>query len=212
MFEYNFHEKAKILYVVLPSEIKFDIKFLNEMTKLISRTSLQKCKEVRMMCNGNAEYDKMAKAYMLNVFRFILRGKEVKWNVDLANVILPKVHMCDGSKFTEVDIAQMCLADELNYYRFKNNETVTKAVSEVTRLLVEKNFTLNTDEVKEFLSTTIGEIFSNCFLHSNQEEAFFMCDISYEEGEFYLWVNIIDYGTTVVSNVKEYFRKNEKRY
>jgi len=211
VFEYNFHEKAKILSISLPDKINFDVAFLNEITLLVKKISNKDCEEVRISCSPDAVYDKLSKAYFLNVLRSFLPQKSIKWSKNLANLINPKVHAHDGSKFEEIDMIQMITGDELDYYRFRDDGTVAKPVGEMTKLLVEKNVTLNTDQIKEFLSTTIGEIFSNCFLHSNKDEAFLMFDVSYKEGQFYLCVNITDYGTILINNVKSHFNKRHNR-
>ena len=210
MFEYYYDKPANVLYVTLPAELRFGVAFLNEMTELISRISDDDCREVRVSCLAGAKYDNMSKAYILSVLCSFLSSKSVWWSKDLENMIDPKVHVRDGSRFNEVDMVQVCANDELDYYIFRDDETVSKPVNEMTRLLVEKNVTLNTDQIKEFLATTIGEIFSNCFLHSNEDEAFFMFDVKLEKKNFYLCVNITDYGTPLVNNVRSFFENNNE--
>ena len=64
------------------------------------------------------------------------------------------------------------------------------------------------ERAREFLITTVGEIFSNAFGHSNEEKVFFMYDIGRYNHKFYLVINITDYGKTIIHNVQSYHEKN----
>ena len=208
MFEY--HSKDGQLYIRLPDKIQFNVDFLNAMTELAARSYDPSYKEICVLCTKEASYDKMSKAYLLNVLLSFSSDKIVKWNLLLSDLITSKVHRRDGSHFEEVDLVRTYVDDNLDYFEFTDDGSVSMPVGEMAKLLVEKNMTLNANEVKEFLSTMIGEIFSNCFLHSNQDKAFFMYDILLQD-DFYLCVNIIDYGTTLIHNVKKYFKEIKNR-
>ena len=130
--------------------------------------------------------------------------RRVKWNRALQEQITSTVSIRDGAKFQEIRMGDELKKSNQPYYVFHGDKDVQKPVDEITKLLVEKNITLDEEEIKEFLSTTIGEIFSNSINHSNQDEVFFMFDIHYEKGDFYLCVNVIDYGTCITFMVKLY--------
>lgn len=207
MFAYNYNSKTSALYINLPLNMKFDYEFHNNICEMIYRCVYDqtiKVDTIFIRCPKESNYEKMCKAYLLNVLRYITKKKSVKWHVDLNNIIMNTVDQQIGERFQEININEEIGKNSLTYYVFQGDNDVQKPVNEMTNILVDKNLTFNADMVKEFLSTTIGEIFSNSINHSNQEKFFFMYDICYEEGSFYLCVNIIDYGTTIATNVRKY--------
>lgn len=205
MFEYNYNSKDHILDIMLPKQIKFSFSFLTEMTHFIQQILDLDCEVARVACPQNAVYDNLSKAYLFMVLRSMIDAKRLLWSRDLAQNILPSIHPKTARKFENIDLVKTLSARDLSYYSFKSDDPITNAVNEIAKLLVENNVALNADEIKEFLSTTIGEIFSNCFLHSNRNEAFLLYDIKLIDKFFYLTVNITDFGKTLVSNVKDYF-------
>lgn len=207
MFEYNYNRKNKGMYVNLPLQLTFDYEFHDAVSEMIDKCLLNNENDVKCVyvtCDHDSKYDKMSMAYLLNVLRYIMIFKDVKWHFHVANIIAPTVHVQDGAKFREVNFDEELQKNKLIYYDFHGDKNVQKPVDEMAKLLVEKNLTINSETVKEFLSTTIGEIFSNSINHSEQDEIFFMYDISFEDGDFYLCINVIDYGSTIVANVKKY--------
>lgn len=211
MFEYNYNRKSKGMYVKLPMQLAFNYEFHDAVSEMMDKCLLSNENDIECIyitCSQESEYDKMSKAYLLNVLRYMAIFKEVKWHFHVANKIAPMIHIQDGAKFREVDFNHELKKTNLVYYDFHGDKNVQKPVDEMAKLLVERNLTINSETVKEFLSTTIGEIFSNSINHSEQDEIFFMYDISYENGNFYLCINIIDYGKTIVSNVKSYLAKD----
>lgn len=206
MFEYNNNPNTKVLFIELPLKLKFDYAFLLRMTEFMKRAS--ECEKLRVSCKENSDYDKLSKAYLFNILQHYSRSKDTKWNKPLSSIILSTIHTSDGKKFSDIDdIAKIVCDDNLSFYIFHGDNGIEKPISEITKLLVDKNLTVNSSEMKEFLSTTIGEIFSNSINHSEQDMVFFMYDIKYEESDFYLYVNILDYGATIVDNVGSFIKK-----
>lgn len=207
MFEFNYNAKSKELFVKLPDKIRFDCEFLDDITELIAKCiGGTECVDTLFIsCNNGADYDKMSKAYLLNVLRFLMTYIKAKWNKDLSDQITNVVSKKDGTKFTEIRIQDAITNDNLIYYDFHGDKDVKRPVDEMANILVDKNLSINSETVKEFLSTTIGEIFSNSINHSDQDEVFFMYDIIFDGEDFYLCVNIVDYGTTIVANVEKFF-------
>ena len=214
MFEYNYNPRTHELFVTLPQNMKFDYSFHCDVAGLLYHAlgndeNNEKIESVILSCKQDVDYDKMSKAYLCNVLGYLLSYRRVKWNMELKRQITSTVSIRDGAKFQEISMGDELQKSDQSYYVFHGDKNVQKPVDEITKLLVEKNITLDEEEIKEFLSTTIGEIFSNSINHSNQDEIFFMFDIHYEKDDFYLCVNVIDYGTTIITNVKE-FLKTEK--
>lgn len=213
MFEYNYNPKTYSLFIQLPQKLRFNYTFHNDVTGLLGKCigSRDNIHTLYISCNEDADYDKMSKAYLLNVFRFLLCYiKDVKWNKFLSQKIISTVSQQSGAKFREIILSDEITKSNLTYYVFNKDNDVQKPVDEITKLLVEQNLSLNEETIREFLSTTIGEIFSNSINHSHQDEIFFMFDIHYEKGDFYLCVNVIDYGRTIIANVKDFLHNDDK--
>lgn len=211
MTEFNYQDTGDELIIDLPDELKYGFSFLNNITEMLGNVAQGKYKRILIDCPQGAVYDKMSKAYLFNVLLYLTESNEIFWSKALSRMIAPNIQKKPGSQFEPVEMIQRCIDEKLEYYEFENNDSVSAPVNEMARLLVEENLIINAEKVKEFLSTTIGEVFSNCFLHSNQNKAFFMYDVLQEESEFYLCVNIVDYGTTLVNNVKEYFMNSQNK-
>ena len=198
------------LLVELPRKMKFGFDFLYAMNEFLEIASTSPVKKVCVACEKDAEYENLTKAYTYIVLRYLLHLKKTLWNQELSSMILPSIHGMHGNQFAAVaDLTEIIQDPNLNYYVFTRDTQVSKPVEEMSNLLVEKNVTINQKELKEFLSTTIGEIFSNSINHSNKEAFFFMYDIIYEKREFYLCINIIDFGKTIIDNVRMFHQDSE---
>ena len=213
MFVYNYNPKTKILDITLPQELRFDFEFLNGISEMIYIVEQEgrEYKQIRFSSPKNTNYPKMCKAYMFNVWRYLGKSHWVLWNVELNNVIGATVKTVDGGKFSDIDVYETLTSESLNDYRFSNAKSADEAVKKLVRVIVEKNFTIDRNEVSEFLITTIGEIFSNAFLHSDREEAFLIYDIEYDRDDYYLNVTVIDYGKTIIQNVRSFLMHKEGR-
>ena len=211
MFEYNQDLKTKELYVRLPFQLDYNYIFLNSMARLIKCVVSDEVTCVLLSCAENAEYEKLCKAFILNVLHsFVALGKTVKWTSELKHLIEGTVTQKEGSEFEFIAEASEIIANnELVYYDFSREDSVEKPVKEIARVLVEKSLTINAAQIQEFLATTIGEIFSNSFNHSERDEVFLMYEVFYKDGAYYLCVSIIDYGTTIIANVKKYIEKKK---
>lgn len=75
-----------------------------------------------------------------------------------------------------------------------------------------KNKIIDEDNVKLFLKTTIGEIFSNACTHNNIDEYYYFKEITFENDNYYLTVNFVDYGNIITKNVIVYFNDKNMIY
>lgn len=212
MFDYNYNPGTCTLNITLPKRMEYGFDFMNDISEMIKNIHNKKkgpCNVIRISCQKEPEYDKMCKVYLYNVLRNLCTYHKILWSYELNGVITSSVSTAVGSKFEEINLPKAVVADKLSDYRFENDESVNKPVEEIVKIVVEKNFTIQEKELKEFLTTTIGEIFSNAFLHSEKEETFFFYDIESINDDYYLCVTVIDYGNTIVHNVKEFFEKEK---
>ena len=163
---------------------------------------------VRVVCPEIINYDNMCKAYIINILTYINKfpNKGVYINSIFKSRIQNQVMTKEGKDFNkDSDLNELIRNQELEYYTFNGKEDTSGAINHVSSLLVNSMLSINPDKLKDFLNTTIGEIFSNSCNHSDQQEVFFasFVDKSYN-GDIFLTVSIIDYGKTIVNNVKEY--------
>ena len=83
MFEYNYNRKNKGMYVNLPLQLTFDYEFHDAVSEMIDKCLLNNENDVKCVyvtCDHDSKYDKMSMAYLLNVLRYIMIFKDVKWH------------------------------------------------------------------------------------------------------------------------------------
>ena len=210
MFRYTFSNDK--LYIRMPKVCRYTPKFHHSIAKLLKKVihwnDIGRISRVVVQCDDGVLYDKLCKANLFNVFTY-LSSQNVgvyinRWfrkNI-LDNVVMKKGQFdCD-----EIDLAQLVISDNIGCHMFCGDENVEKPVENVVGLITDNSFTLDKRKLKEFLTTVIGEIISNCINHSEQDVGYVMYDVQQEQGDFYLYITIVDYGKTITSNVKDYFR------
>lgn len=202
-------DNDKLLIVNLPNRLVFNVYFLIHMDCLVKRAiENDRIETVRVVCPEIINYDNMCKAYIINILTYINKfpNKRVYINSIFKSRIQNQVMTKEGKDFNkDSDLNELIRNQELEYYTFNGKEDTSGAINHVSSLLVNSMLSINPDKLKDFLNTTIGEIFSNSCNHSDQQEVFFasFVDKSYN-GDIFLTVSIIDYGKTIVNNVKEY--------
>ena len=202
-------DNDKLLIVNLPNRLVFNVYFLIHMDCLVKRAiKNDRIETVRVVCPEIINYDNMCKAYIINILTYINKfpNKGVYINSIFKSRIQNQVMTKEGKDFNkDSDLNELIRNQELEYYTFNGKEDTSGAINHVSSLLVNSMLSINPDKLKDFLNTTIGEIFSNSCNHSDQQEVFFasFVDKSYN-GDIFLTVSIIDYGKTIVNNVKEY--------
>ena len=211
MFKYSFNGGTKRLNITLPDALEFNFEFLKETSKMLFRINQFSFDEVVFLGKSNAKYDKLSKAYLFNLMANINERKRILWDRHLRLAIGTTVHYKKGEDYLPInDMVDKIASEELNIYRFYGDVGIEKPIEELTRIMVDMNLAIEPERVKEFLSTTIGEIFSNSTNHSKKQELFFMFDIVNIDGVFLLCVNIVDFGTTIVESVREFLLRTQK--
>lgn len=166
---------------------------------------------VRVVCPEIINYDNMCKAYIINILTYINKfpNKKVYINSIFKRKIQNQVMTKEGKDFNkDSDLDELIRNQELDYYAFNGKEDTSGAINHVASLLANSMLSINPDKLKDFLNTTIGEIFSNSRNHSDQQEVFFASFVDQSiKGDIFLTVSIIDYGKTIVNNVREYLNK-----
>lgn len=210
MFEYTFRNQSD-LQVNLPKRLNFDLDFLLETHKLIKdSTRIKSDGKLIIHCREDVDYHQMCKLYLVNVLSFLNKNRvKVFINNNFKKQIREFVHQRAGTEYSrDLSVEFLIRKDNLDYYRFEGKNSIDKPVESIASLLVEKSLSINKTDLKNFLNTTIGEVFSNSINHSNNEEVFLLHTIGWEKDKTYLYVSVIDYGKTIVSNVREFLNKS----
>lgn len=204
MFSYNDNVKDKRLFVTISEEIKYNFDFLNAITGLMKTVENSNCEQVYV--SGSVKYtnfSKMGMAYLYNTLLFLAKKKNVFVRNDLSKLLHERVTHSDGEKFKKIDLHEDLIKKNVQQcYCFEGDKSIYQTVQILVDFIANKNLVL--ENAKEFLVTTIGEIFSNAFIHSDENRVFFMYDIEVHNEDFFLVINITDYGKTIIGNVQEF--------
>ena len=207
MFLYNINERIGKIFITIPDKIKYNSKFLDSVAELMRKTVNSECNEIFLSCkSSNIDFNKMGAAYLYNTLLFLAKKKTIYVNKVLSQLFHEQVTRKDGSEFQKIDL-QNSLKPEQQCYCFKDDKAVNRTVEILVDFITENNLVLRLEDAKEFLITTIGEIFSNAFNHSDENKVHFMYDIEIQEDKIFLIINITDYGKTIVGNVQEFQKK-----
>ena len=207
MFSYNNNIKEKELYVSIPQNIRYNFIYLNSITELMKKVYDSRCEKIRLSCSeDNIDIDKLGTAYLYNTLLSFSRRKTVYVNKTLYQLFHDTVCHTDGKKFEKIDLERDSESKIQQCYSIKDDKAVNQTVQILVEFIVKNNLIF--ENAKEFLITTIGEIFSNAFNHSDKSYVLFMYDIEVQNEKVYLVINITDYGKTIIYNVQEY----QKRY
>lgn len=211
MFNYTIQKSTGNLIVTLPNRLDFGTRFMVEMNRLIYKvTKLPNITRVTVKCSENIEYDGMSQSYLINVLSHLnqMPNKSIYINSHFKSLIREKVRQKQGDKYEkEFDIGKLAQSKELEYYVFEGKENTDKPIEHIAGLLTVYSLAVNRNALNNFLYTTIGEIFSNSNNHSEREEVFFSCMVKNVENDVFLYVSIIDYGTTILTNVRNYHKE-----
>ena len=206
MFSYNSNVREKKLFITITKEIKYNFYFLNSVTELIYKIENSNCEKVYISCHlQNISFNKMGMAYLYNTLLFIAKKRNVFISNSLMKLVQEKVLHSAGDKFEKIDFYEESMKSVQQCYCFQGDRAVNQTVQILVDFITDQNLVL--ENAKEFLVTTIGEVFSNAFSHSDQNRVFFMYDIEWRNEDFFLVISITDYGKTIVNNVQEYQKR-----
>lgn len=210
MINYKFINKYE-LYVYLPKSLKFNLNFHCLIAEIINfiliYNNINTLKKLTFCCVENIDYDKICKSYIFNVLEFF---KSKKIPIYISKIFKENVIEVVNKKFgqsyaSELNIEELILKKNAIYYSFKGDKEIHEPVNDIVKAIADRSLIINEEELRDFLTTVIGEIFSNSINHSEQDEVFLLFDVKKVECDFYLYVSIIDYGTTIISNVRKFF-------
>lgn len=206
MFLYDERPKEKSLFVTIPSKIQYNFAFLNNITELLEQVEKSSYEKILIDCGTDPiNYNKMCTAYLLNTLLFLAQTKTVFAKNNLLQIFHETVSHSDGKQFEKIDITKDSLSQTQQCYCIRDDKAVSQTVHILGEFIGSHN--LMFENAKEFLITTIGEIFSNAFNHSSENKVFFMYDIEWHNDDVYLIINVTDYGKTIVHNVQKYYQE-----
>lgn len=207
MYSYNYNEKNKFLYISLNSKINYSFEFINNSTDMLKKIINSPCSTVIFLYQDlDNSFDKMGLAYLYILLLYIVHNKKVLIDKNISNLFTEHTSHSKNGKLMEINISDMLKNNTANSFNFTNENSVNEAVQAIVNFIISKNLVFN---ATEFLFTTIGEIFSNAFNHSNEKSIYLMYDILYKNNNFYLIINITDFGKTIIGNIREYKQLSE---
>lgn len=198
------------LIISIQSLHEFNLDVLSIITSIIYfyEENKKSIANVKIEIINSIVIDKISSAYIKILgYYFEAKGIKILMRLDSLETINSNVSLSPTQEFKNINIENEIKRDSLNLYKLEGNERFTEVVSVLVSLVLEKNLVIDDSKVQEFLSTTIGEVFANAINHSRQETYYFFYDILYQDANFYLDINVIDFGTTLCRNVKEYYKK-----
>ena len=120
------------------------------------------------------------------------------------------VNNMSGEKYEAQEFKQEVVAEDIKHYVLYEEDEFNAVVNDLIKFIMDTNMILDKDKVQLFLKTTIGEVFSNVYIHNNINEYYYFKDIIFKDENFYLTVNVVDYGNNITRNVELYFRNKNK--
>lgn len=201
MISYNDNIKNGELHITITKGIMHTFEFMNSLTEMSKKVLNSKSEKVFISAQkDDFQFDKLGIAYFYNLLKMFARNDKkvyiINWLVKLFNEKTEN----DGRKFEEIDIIEVIKREKLTLFQFRKETDVAEAVEKIVEFIQNSSMVLS----KDFLITTIGEIFSNAFNHSEEDKLYFMYDIERKGENFYLIINVTDFGKTIVNNVKCY--------
>lgn len=215
MFKFRFVNKD--LLVDIPSRFVFDFDFHISIARLCwyldTARKINPGGNIVISCEAADVSDKMCAACLYNVLDYFSKRMHMTIYVTqpFMNSLKRRVKRQTGENYrTEINFLDLVFDDTPQYYIFYGDKNTDKPIKHIVDIISSLSVSLNPDEFSDFLVTTIGEIFSNSTNHSEQDEVYFMFDVELEkDNSYYLSVNIIDYGTTIVHNVRRFKKDDE---
>lgn len=204
----------KDLIVDIPSKFWFNFDFHLSIARLMWYVEKVRNNypggKFTIRCDAKEIPDKMCAACLYNVLEYYSRrmGLTIFVTNTFMNALKGKVKKQPGESYqSSINFTDLITDDTPKYYIFHGDKNTDKPVKDIVDLISSLSVSLNPKDLNDFLVTTIGEIFSNSVNHSEQDEVFFMFSIDLgTDKNYYLTVNIIDYGTTIVHNVRRFKR------
>lgn len=199
IFSYEYTEDGNLI-INISYNIKYDFTFLNCVTELIEEVENGSYKKITISSKHiDVHCSEMSAAYLFNVLAHLPVTNKLYLSPIFFGTFKNAVYK-EGGEFTEININNP--VNSRQNYIFTEESAAGNAVQILVDFIAELNYVL--DDAKEFLNTTIGEIFSNAFLHGDENKVYFMYDIEWSD-RVQLVINITDFGKTIVSNVQNYF-------
>nr|DAP92054.1 MAG TPA: hypothetical protein [Caudoviricetes sp.] len=199
MISYNDNIKSGVLHITINVGIVHRFEFLNALTEMSKKILASGSEMVYISApKDRIQLDRLGMAYFDNLLRmYVRRGKKIYVINWLAKLLNENVK---GMKFETISIEETMQGSCANCFCFAKEADVSEAVEKIAEFIQEHSMVLSRD----FLITTIGEIFSNAFNHSEEDKLYFMYDIEMKNGNYHLVINITDFGKTIVNSVKDY--------
>ena len=204
------------IYVLVSNNINFNIEFLINMAQLIKLLEPLKNQynKVTFKLNKASDIDNLVLAYIFNICTYIKNNMKINvfMSKNLYNRLTGTISNKSGNEYKTQEFKQEVVSNDIKHYILHGENEFNIIVNDLTKLIMNTNIIMDEDNVKLFLKTTIGEVFSNACIHNNINEYYYFKEIIHENSNFYLIVNIVDYGNTIKRNVLSYCKNKNQIY
>lgn len=195
------------ILVLFNGSVEFDTDFLIQITRIFPLLNHEG--RLLLRYDRSAKLDKMVLAYIYNICTFIKNKYAIPifLSKDFYYELMGTVTSHTGEEYRQIEFKDNKIPKnkDIEHYRLQGDEQFNKVVDDLITLITKTNMIYNLDKVQLFLKTTIGEIFSNAFIHNDINEYYYFKYISDNlDNSKYLFVNIIDYGNTIPKNVQHF--------
>lgn len=204
------------IYVQLSGDVFFGVEFLSSLAKLMRLLIPLKNQynKVILRLDKFSDIDNLVLAYIYNICTYIKNSLKLKvfMSENLYNKLVGTISGKSGEKYPNQEFKELSVSKDIEHYILHGDDEFNNIVDDLIQLITDQNIIEDEKNVKLFLKTTIGEVFSNAYTHNNINEYYYFKEITSENGNFYLTVNIVDYGNTITKNVIAYFNNQNENY
>lgn len=195
------------ILVLFNGNVNFNTNFLIQIMKIFPLLNNKNEGRLLLRYDKSAKLDKMVLAYIYNICTFVKNKYAIPifLSKDFYYELMGTVTSHTGEEYKQIEFKNNKIVKnkDIEHYRLQGDKQFNKVVDDLITLITKTNMMQNLDKVQLFLKTTIGEIFSNAFIHNDVNEYYYFKYISDNlDSSKYLFVNIIDYGNTIPKNVQ----------
>lgn len=184
------------IYVQLSGDVFFGVEFLSSLAKLMRLLIPLKNQynKVILRLDKFSDIDNLVLAYIYNICTYIKNSLKLKvfMSENLYNKLVGTISGKSGEKYPNQEFKELSVSKDIEHYILHGDDEFNNIVDDLIQLITDQNIIEDEKNVKLFLKTTIGEVFSNAYTHNNINEYYYFKEITSENGNFYLTVNIVD--------------------
>lgn len=185
--------------------MKFDIKFINQISKLAFTVIKHNVKiiDFRLEINSIKETNQLVLSYLFSLFHEShLLKKIIYIDENVKHIFEQQIKPI--RELNKAPLIKKLKGSQINYgmldqYKYKNE--FDNVINGIVETILKHNITINAKPLRNILTTTIGEIFDNASTHSEEDRFYFYNYLNIQDNNFYSNNLVIDYGKTIINKV-----------